>query len=482
MQTHKISLLTIFVLACRLYADADQHQASPSFFRHDGGVADNAGTLPHKLDSGNQRFWRIEIPSGQSTPCLWQEHIFLTGFRAAEKQLVTLAVDLNTGKILWERVAPADRIESVHRIGNPAVSTPACDDRRVYVYFGSFGMLCYDFAGKPIWETPMGPFQDEFGAASSPVLAEGILVLNQDHDIENFLMGIDAATGKRLWKTPRPDATRSYSSPVVKKINGSWQAVVAGALELSGYDLHDGSRLWWVDGLARIVIPTPVFDEATCYVASWSPGGDTGSRLAMDPWPEAIARWDPDGDGRIRRADLPEGPVTSRFFRIDLDQDGSLDEQEWNRHAAVFRRAQNAVLAVQLGGRGNLTDSAVSWKYSRGIPYVSSPLLHKDILYMVKNGGILTSMRASDGRVLKQARLPGQGDYFASPVAGDGKVYLASVPGKVSIVTDEGDWSLITSHDFDERIFATPVLAKGKILIRTEKALYCFGANQIADR
>jgi outer membrane protein assembly factor BamB len=217
------------------------------------------------------------------------------------------------------------------------------------------------------------------------------------------------------------------------------------------------------------------------YMASWSPGGDTGARLGLSPWPEALRSWDGNKDGVLDRREIGNADVLDRFYRMDLDQDGRLDQAEWDRHGEVFRRAQNAVLALRPDGRGTLTESALVWKYSRGVPYVSTPLVHGGVLWMVKDGGIVTMLDAATGDRLQEERLPGLGNYAASPVTGDGKVYFASVPGVVSVVAAQREWRLLSSHNFRERIFATPVIDRDQFLVRTEQALYAFSSPSVRD-
>src|SRR5204863_7936296 len=190
---------------------------------------------------------------------------------------------------------------------------------------------------------------------------------------------------------------------------------------------------------------------------SWSPGGDPAKRLELDSWPKALAKWDANHDGKLSRDEIDDHEVLDRLYRMDLDQDGLLDQKEWEKHAEVFRRAQNAILALKPSGRGELGEQAVVWKYPRGVPYVSTPLLDRGVLWMVKDGGIVTKLEAANGRVLQEERLPGTGNYFASPAAGDGKVYFASEPGVVSIVADNADWQVISSREFREKIYASPV-------------------------
>ena len=454
-------------------------ESGTSYFRSGNGVADStAGPLPDRFDSPDCLRWRSALESGHSTPVLAGGKVFLTGFRSGSKELVTMAVDEATGHTLWTRAIPVEQAEQTHAIGSPATATPACDDRRVFVFFGSYGLVCYDFNGDKLWEHRLGPFQDEYGAGSSPILLDGKVILNQDHDRESFLAAFDANTGKVLWKTARPDAVRSYSTPAAWVHEGHRELLVAGALELAAYEPRTGEKLWWIDGLARIVIPTPVPGGDRIYVASWSPGGDAGRRLALDSWPVALEKWDKNHDGKLGRGEIDDREVLDRFYRIDLDQNGLLDRGEWDRHADVFRRAQNAVLALKPSGLGLLGDGALLWKYQRGIPYVATPLLDRDILWIVKDGGIVTKLAAADGRVLQEERLPGLGNYFASPVSGDGKVYFASEPGVVSVVADKADWEVISSREFHERIYASPVIDRDRVYVRTEKALYCFQGHR----
>jgi outer membrane protein assembly factor BamB len=445
--------------------------AAPVYFRSDGGIAAEATQLPTKFDAPA---WKTELASGHSTPVIANGRIFLTAYDAGSNELSTLALDQGSGKLLWKQVAAASKIESVHRVGSPAAATAASDGQRVYVFFGSYGVVCYDLDGKKIWEHRLGPFQDEFGAASSPVLLDDMVIILQDHDIDSFVMALDAATGRMLWKVTRPDAVRSYSTPAIWAHNGKKELLVAGALQLISYDPKSGKKLWWKDGLARIVIPIPVPAGDMVYMASWAPGGDSGQRLALDPWKAALGKWDANKDAKLLKSEVDDAQVLDRFYRMDLDQSGTLDGKEWDRHAEVFKRAQNAILAVKPSSEGELSDGDVVWKYQRGVPYVATPLAHQGNVWMVKDGGIVTKLDARTGRVLQEERLPGIGNYYASPVAGDGKIYFASELGVLSVVSADGNWSVLAKHDFREKICATPVIDKNRILIRTEKALYCF--------
>ncbi len=446
------------------------------YFRSDHGLAPTNNALPSEFDTPGSLRWRVPMDPGHSTPIVGGGRIYLTAYQAASRELAVLAVDAKTGQTLWRNGITVPQVEHTHQIGSPATATPVCDGQRVYVFFGSYGLLAFDPEGKKVWEVKMGPFQDEYGAGSSPILLDGKVILNQDHDVDSFLMAVDAANGKLLWKTARPDAVRSYSTPVVWSQNGRRQLLVAGALELAGYDPADGKKIWWANGLARIVIPTPVPLGDTVYMASWAPGGDSAKRIALDSWPKALSKWDTNHDGKLSRAEIQDAEVLDRFYRMDLNQDGVLDQREWERHAEVFRRAENSLLAIKPSGTGPLAQSAVIWKHQRGVPYVATPVIDGGILYMVKEGGIVTKLDVATGNLLQEERVPGFGNYFASPVAGDGKVYFASEAGTVSVVASQPEWKVISSHAFHEKIYATPAFGPGCLYVRTEQALYCLQA------
>src|SRR5580704_17143069 len=142
--------------ANRLFAE------QTTYFRHDSGVAnDDHQSLPEQLDAGHS-LWKQPLPEGHSTPCIAGDRIFVTGHE--DRELSTTALDRATGKVLWKQALRVDQLEPVHTEGSPAAATPACDGRLVYVFFGSFGLLCYDLGGTPVWSKKLAPFRDEFGS------------------------------------------------------------------------------------------------------------------------------------------------------------------------------------------------------------------------------------------------------------------------------------------------------------------------------
>jgi outer membrane protein assembly factor BamB len=168
------------------------------------------------------------------------------------------------------------------------------------------------------------------------------------------------------------------------------------------------------------------------------------------------------------------------YAAFDGNRDGQLNAVEW----AIFRAmlaSENGLLAIRLGGQGDMTDQAVRWKYKRPVPQVPSTLLYRDVLFMVNDSGILISFDPQTGDVLKQGRLKGAIDkYFASPIGADGKVWLVSQDGTVSVVSAQAQWEILAVNALEDEVFATPVPADGELLIRTKSALYAFGASGAA--
>lgn len=443
------------------------------YFRSDQGVATGEDRpLPADLNMPGVLRWRVPLTKGHSSPCVAGDSLYLTTFDG--ERLETVALERESGRIRWRRAAPAMRLETFHPTGSPAAASVAADGQRVYAFFGSYGLLCYDLQGQQLWSKPLGPFQDEFGSASSPVLVDDVLLLNEDHDVGSFLLCVDARTGETRWQARRDGFTRSYATPIVLTIGGRKQVVVAGALQLVSYDLADGKPLWSLDGLARIVNTTPIFAQGMLFVPTWSPGGDTDARIGMEPWDVAVRQWDADKNGRLTREEVDNKDVLDRFFRIDLNQDQSLDKDEWARYARVFELARNSLLAIRLDDSAPMSP-AIAWQYDKGLPYVPSPLAYRGVLYLVKDGGIVTSFDAATGKVGKAGRLRAANNYYASPAAGDGKIYLASERGGITVLQAGASWEILSTTDLAERVVASPVIVDGRIYLRTETAVYCYG-------
>jgi outer membrane protein assembly factor BamB len=165
------------------------------------------------------------------------------------------------------------------------------------------------------------------------------------------------------------------------------------------------------------------------------------------------------------------------FKSFDTDQDGGLNQKEWDLCRAMMA-AENGLLAIALGGVGDTTSTAIRWRYQKPVPQVPSTLVSGGVLFMVNDSGILISFDPATGDLIKQGRLKGAIDkYFASPVGAEGRVYLISQDGTVTVVKAVGDWEVLAVNALDEEVFATPAIAGGRLYIRTTSALHCYGAK-----
>jgi outer membrane protein assembly factor BamB len=441
---------------------------------HGSGLADPEQKLPDEIGPDRNVVWKVPLPPGHSSPIVQGDRIYLTAVRG--KALLTLALDRHTGSVFWEDEAPYQKLEKIHQIGSHAQPSPVTDGQYVISYFGSSGLLCYDTYGKRLWHFPLGPYKNDLGAGSSPVLAGNVVLVSQDNDVGSFLLAVDKRTGRQLWKTDRAEFTVGYATPVLWDVAGKKQVVVAGTLRAVGYDLETGAELWTVRGLSRAVHMTPsVGPDNTLYVAAWTPGGDDGDRIDVAPFAQMLARYDTNRNGTLEDNEIPDGPLKSRFSLIDRDKDGHITKQEFEHLRHIFNTAQNRIVAIKPGGHGDITTSHVLWSQKRYLPVVPSPLYYRGLIYLMRNGALLATLDAKTGKLLKHERVPGGGDYYSSPVGGDGKVYLVSERGDLAVVSAGPQWQVLSRSRFGENVYATPALVDGRIFLRTAGHLYCFG-------
>jgi outer membrane protein assembly factor BamB len=219
----------------------------------------------------------------------------------------------------------------------------------------------------------------------------------------------------------------------------------------------------------------PVLVGDTVYVNGFStPENDPGQQVIVPPFAEVIARQDADKNGMLSPAEAPDERTRRYFAFIDLDGDGAADAEEW-RIWVNGSASENGLLAFRAGGRGDMTGKSLRWRYSRSVPQLPTTLVYGGTVYMINDGGILTTLDAATGAVKKQARLRGAVDhYYASPVGGDGKVYIVSQSGVVVVLDSARDQAILSTGELDDEVYATPAIAGGRIFIRTRGALYCF--------
>jgi outer membrane protein assembly factor BamB len=390
------------------------------------------GSAPVNFGPDQNVLWKTALRPGLSSPIIWEGRIFLTEFDRANKQLATLCIDRSTGKILWRRSVTPEKIEKVHKIGSPAAATPATDGERVYVYFGSYGLICYDLDGKEQWERPLPVPENPYGASASPILAGELLVLNHQGK-DAYLLGVNRRDGRTVWKTDRSSVQYGWSTPVHWRHDGIDEIVVLGGdfspgQRLMAYNLADGAERWWVGGLPPCGKSTPVIGDGLVFLAA-----------------------------------------------PDIILETEAEKRNPERAARFYANNKARLMAVRPGSKGEVNQADIAWSEKKGVPGVPSPLFYEGRLYTFQNGGIVFCRVAKTGELVYSGRLGAAGYYYSSPVAANQKIYIASEEGVV-VVLDAGEKLNVLARDkLDGAILATPAIADEHIYVRTENQLYAFG-------
>lgn len=458
-------------------APTDPRANWPRFRGADGsGVAADGAHPPVAFGPRTNVAWQVDLPPGNASPILWGDRLFITA--RAEGALRTLALDAGTGQEVWRRDVVPARVEEVHpSLGSPASATPVTDGTRVYVYFGSLGLLAFDAAtGAESWRHPLPLTQTEYGASSSPVLVGDHLVQLSDQDGGSFLLAVDKHTGRQAWRVERPEMRRGFGTPIAWEHHGRTDLVVPGTIWLKGLDPRTGEERWRVSGLARITCTSPVLGDGLLFTASWTTGGDRAAdRITLPRFDDVLAERDLDHDGRLSLAELPEGAARQRAKHLDGNRDQFVDRAEWESMADIFARVENQAFAVGPDAKGDVSDAGVRWRFKKGLPYVASPLYYQGRLYLVKNGGMATCLDPRTGQAsYQEERLGATGDYYTSPVAADGRVYFFSQRGVATVVRAGDRFEVVRQNDLGESVQASPAMVGSTLYLRTAAHLYAF--------
>lgn len=478
MSIRPVVAIAVLVVLGVTAATAQQGPTSWSRFRGPNGSGHAVGaTYPTEFGATKNLLWKTALPKGHSSPIVWRDRIYLTAFRGDD--LFTIAINRADGKILWERQAPTTKTKIVDKRNNPASPSPALEDNRIYTFFPDYGLITYDEEGQEQWKLPLGPWDNIYGMGASPVIVGDLLVLACDQSNGSFLLALDKRTGKERWRTPRPEARSGHATPILWKApDGNDQILLPGSFLLTGYDARTGEKKWWVRGLSFEIKSTPVIHGDMIYINGYgAPENDPGRKINVPPADEVWPTADADKNGLLTQAEFPKYSAAFWFGVADLNSNGSLTKEEWEYYRAALD-SENGMLAITLGGTGDTTETAVRWKYQRSVPQLPSPIVFNDVLYMVNDGGIVTTLNPQTGELIKQGRLTGAlGAYYASPVAGGGHLYFASERGAIAVLPPGGDLTPLVVNDLMEDVYATPALVDGKIYIRTVEHLYAFGTK-----
>ena len=401
-------------------------------FRGPNSSGLGAGKPPVHFGPSQSVQWKTAVGPGLSSPIVWAERVFLSEFDQPNQKLATVCIDRRTGNVLWRRAVAVEKVEKVHQISSPAGPTPATDGERVYVYFGSYGLLCYDMAGNLKWERQLPLPENPYGATASPIVAGELLVLNHQGK-EAYLLGVNRRDGKTVWQTDRSLFQFGWSTPVHWRHDGIDEIVVLGGdfkpnQRLMAYDLATGAERWWVGGLPPCGKSTPVIGGGLVFFAA------------------------PD---------------------IILEQ--AAEKRNPEKAAQFYAKNKNSLMAVRPGSTGEVAQANIAWSDRKGVPGVPSPLYYNGRLYTVKDGGLVYCRDADTGKLLYDERIGTLGYYYSSPVAANNRIYIASAEGVVTVIDAGAKLNVLATNKLDGAILATPALAAGNIYVRTESHLYAFG-------
>lgn len=437
--------------ACLSSGAIGNAQQWPSFRGANASGVAEGQTPPTVWDAGKllNIVWKTPIPGlGHSSPIVWGDRIFITTAISTNHQstfrrdVVTrqgeiinidsskdlskhewrvYSLDRRSGVINWMRTAyegvpKTDR----HMKNSHASSTPATDGRHVVVFFGSEGLYCYDVNGKLLWKQDLGvldagSFDDadfQWGTASSPIIYRNLVIVQCDVQTASFVAAFDISSGKQVWRTRR-DETPSWSTPTIYEGKGRAELITNATKFIRAYDPLSGKELWKLSGNSENVAPTPIVAHNLIFVTS-------GYR--------------------------PIQPI----YAIHPGSEGDISLNE-----------------------GTTSSAHIAWSMTRGGPYIPTPIVYGDYLYVSANNGVLTAYDARTGARMYQKRLGDKGGaYAASPIAAAGKLYFASEDGEVLVVKAGPEYELLATNVMGEVCLATPAVSGDMIFIRTQHHLF----------
>ncbi len=412
---------------------------------HALGVVENTQLpLSWDVEKGRAVAWKATIPGlAHSSPIVWGDRIYLTTAVSAnpnsvlqfplkgaldtrtdvsKHQFSVMALEKSTGKVVWKQIAYEGEPQVArHPHNSYAAATPAIDGKHLVAFFGSEGLYTYNLEGKLLWKQNVGVLDQaafdlpeyKWGYASSPIIYKNLAIIQCDQIHGSFLEAFDIDTGKPAWRVERPDAIPSWATPGIYEGKTGDELVINGAETIHGYDPLTGKELWKLKGTSMISVPTPFTAHDLIFVF-------TGYSRYVQP-----------------------------------------------------------MYVIKPGSRGDITPpkdalstDRLAWTTQKGAPYLNTPLVYGENLYVMGNTGILVVYRARTGEKMYQQRL-GTGGYFtASAVAGGGKIYFTSEDGDVFVVKAGNEYELLAENHFGDVTMATPAISGRMLLYRTQHFLY----------
>lgn len=427
------------------------------------GVAEAHG-LPTRFGPEENLAWATPVPFGRSSPVVGGGLVFVTAVEDAG--FTTLAVDRPTGAERWRRTLPRDRHAEMHTATDSSTPSAATDGANVYVFFPETGLVSYTAAGEERWRHPLGPFRNFYGIASSPILAGDALLLVCDQALGSFLLALDKDTGETLWRQERFGRLESFTTPVLHPVAEPELVIVAGSKAVDAYRIDDGERVWTLEGVGAAPVASPVLAGRYLYLTAPDQMPEP-----PPPFSSLLAEHDADGDGVLSRSEVADTWMVNHFGWIDVDGDGAFSQSDSDSINGGMQAEGWGLFGIRLPEPGGTPE--ILWNHRQNIAYIPTPVVVDGVVFMVDDS-ILTSLDGATGHVHKRGRL-GQGfKVFSSPVAGDGKVYVASREGAVAVIDARADWSVLAVNELGEEVQSTPAIADRHVIVRTRDRLMSF--------
>ena len=441
-----ISLLFVSILS--LSSITTNAQNWPSFRGPNAsGIAEGSKPpLTWDVEKSTNVLWKTNVPGlSHASPIVWGNHIFVITavssnpkptFIAKDRGIglatddvkhtwMIYALDKRSGKVLWSNTA----YEGVPRArrhvkATQANSTPVTDGRYVVALFGSEGLACYDTKGKLLWKQDLGILnpglwddkESSWGHSSSPIIHRDLVIVQADGHKQSFIAAFNLKDGKQAWRVERNEIT-SWATPTIYQSANRTDLIVNGGRYIRGYDPLTGKELWrFADSDTQVKMQAPLVAHDLIFITGGYPPGRT---------------------------------------------------------MYAFRPGATGDISLKSGEEKN---EFIAWRSSKGSPYTPTPLIYGDLMYALADNGVLSAYEAKSGELVYQQRLPSS--FSASPVAADGRLYLASEDGDVFVVKTGRQYELLSRNTMGQPLMATPAISQGMLIVRGENAIYALGESK----
>jgi len=314
-----------------------------------------------------------------------------------------------------------------------------------------------------------------FGSGTSPVIADGLVVLVRDMRTDAKIIALDVTNGSRKWEKPRKSVI-SYGTPIVMETAGGKQVVAPGHGQMIAYDLKSGEEKWSMTGMPSGPCPSPVAADGVVYFAGWAPGGADDKEFQLPTFDVLLAQAKAKDKDFITKEEADKTFFKTFFDAVDDNKDGKVTRAEWEALLKFIREGKNSAFAIKPDGSGDITRQ-VLWTKTKGLPYVASGIVYRGQYLTVKDGGLVTAYDLKTGKELYQERELAGGKYYASPVAANGHIYFTSLENGTVTVLKAGSPKpdvVVKNPKLDERVSASPAIAADTMYVRTAGHLYAF--------